>query len=221
MSPALLSARGVARRYGPHVALAPTSLNVQGGEALALVGPNGAGKSTLLSILAGALAPEEGTVTAAIPAPRVGWVPQRPAQYAKLTARENLELFARLEGVPEPKARARRLLELLELPDDDRVSAELSGGNQQRLNLAVALLAQPDVLLLDEATSSLDPRQRRRFWDVARAVRGRGGAVVFVTQNLEELERFADRVVVMLDGRVVFEGTLPEYEADPRADVFA
>jgi hypothetical protein len=95
----------------------------------------------------------------------VGWVPQRPAQYAKLTPRENLELFARLEGVPEPKMRARRLLELLELPDDDRVSAELSGGNQQRLNLAVALLAQPDVLLLDEATASLDPRQRRRFWE--------------------------------------------------------
>jgi ABC-2 type transport system ATP-binding protein len=221
LSPALLSARGVARRYGPHLALAPTSLEVRGGEALALVGPNGAGKSTLLSILAGALAPDEGGVTSATPAPRVGWVPQRPAQYAKLTPLENLELFARLERVPEPKARARRLLELLELPDDDRVSAELSGGNQQRLNLAVALLAQPDVLLLDEATSSLDPRQRRRFWEVARAVRGRGGAVVFVTQNLEELERFADRVVVLLDGRVVFEGTLPEYEADPRADVFA
>ncbi|MGH3114987.1 MAG: ATP-binding cassette domain-containing protein, partial [Gaiellaceae bacterium] len=148
-------------------------------------------------------------------------VPQRPAQYAKLTPRENLELFARLERVPEPTARARRLLELLELPDDDRVAAELSGGNQQRLNLAVALLAQPDVLLLDEATAALDPRQRLRFWDVARVVRERGGAVVYVTQNLEELERFADRVAVLLDSRVVFEGTLQEYEADPRADVFA
>ena len=221
MNGTLLSARGVARRYGLHVALAPTSLDVRGGETLALIGPNGAGKSTLLSILAGALEPDEGKVVATEPPPRVGWVPQRPAQYTKLTPRENLELFARLERVPEPKARARRLLELLELPDDDRVSAELSGGNQQRLNLAVALLAQPDVLLLDEATASLDPRQRRRFWDVARAVRERGGAVVFVTQNLEELERFADRVAVLLDGRIVFEGTLPQYEADPSADVFA
>jgi ABC-2 type transport system ATP-binding protein len=221
LSAALLSARGVARRYGHHVALAPTSLDVRGGETLAFIGPNGAGKSTLLSILAGALEPDEGEVVAVEPPPRVGWVPQRPAQYAKLTPRENLELFARLEGVPEPRARARRLLDLLELPDDDRVSAELSGGNQQRLNLAVALLAQPDVLLLDEATASLDPRQRRRFWDVARAVRERGGAVVFVTQNLEELERFADRVAVLLDGRIVFEGTLPQYEADPSADVFA
>lgn len=221
MNGALISARGVARQYGPHIALAPTSLDVRPGETLALIGPNGAGKSTLLSILAGALEPDGGAVVLSEPRPRVGWVPQRPAQYTRLTPRENLELFARLERVPEPVTRARTLLELLELPDDERVSAELSGGNQQRLNLAIALLAQPDVLLLDEATASLDPRQRRRFWDVARAVRERGGAVVFVTQNLEELERFADRVAVLLDGRVVFEGTLPEYEAEPQADVFA
>ena len=153
--------------------------------------------------------------------PRVGWVPQRPAQYGRLTPRENLELFARLEGVPDPGAAASRLVDVGELPDDGRLSAELSLGNQQRLNLAVALLADPDVLLLDEPTSALDPRQRRRFWELARAVRDRGGAVVFVTQNLEELERFADRVVVLLDGRLVFDGTAEEYARSPEADVFA
>jgi ABC-2 type transport system ATP-binding protein len=221
VSGVLLSARSVARRYGHHVALAPTSLDVRAGEVLGLVGPNGAGKSTLLSILAGALEPDTGEVVVPDPPPRIGWVPQRPAQYARLTPLENLELFARLERVPAADGRARELLELLELPADDRVSAELSGGNQQRLNLAIALLARPDVLLLDEPTSALDPRQRRRFWDVGRAVRGRGGAVVFVTQNLEELERFADRVAVLLDGRIVFEGSLAEYEAAPQADVFA
>ena len=221
MSAVLVGVRGVAKRYGAHVALAPTSLDVRAGEVLALIGPNGAGKSTLLSILAGALHPDEGEVVAPHPRLRVGWVPQRPAQYARLTPRENLELFARLERVERPAERARELVELLELPEDDRVSAELSGGNQQRLNLAVALLGRPDVLLLDEPTSSLDPRQRRRFWDVARAVRDRQGAVVFVTQNLEELERFADRVAVLLDGSVVFEGTLAQYEAAPQADVFA
>jgi ABC-2 type transport system ATP-binding protein len=221
VSAVLLTARGVARRYGSHVALAPTSIDVRGGEVLALIGPNGAGKSTLLSILAGALAPDEGDVAVSQPPPRIGWVPQRPAQYARLTPRENLELFARLERVSEPSARAGRLLELLELPSDERVSAELSGGNQQRLNLAIALLGGPDVLLLDEPTAALDPRQRRRFWEVARAVRDRGGAVAFVTQNLEELERFADRVAVLLDGRVVFEGTLAQYDAAPQADVFA
>ena len=218
---ALLSARGIARSFGRHAALEATSLDVNGGEVLGLVGPNGAGKSTLVSILAGALAPDAGTVVLGESQPRVGWVPQRPAQYGRLTPRENLELFARLEGVPDPGAAASRLVDLGELPDDGRLSAELSLGNQQRLNLAVALLADPDVLLLDEPTSSLDPRQRRRFWELARAVRDRGGAVVFVTQNLEELERFADRVVVLLDGRLVFDGTAEEYARSPEADVFA
>jgi ABC-2 type transport system ATP-binding protein len=218
---ALLSARGIARSFGRHAALEPTDLVVRGGEVLGLVGPNGAGKSTLVSILAGALAPDVGTVVHAEPAPRVGWVPQRPAQYGRLTPRENLELFARLEGVSDPEAAAARLVDVVELPDDGRLSAELSLGNQQRLNLAVALLADPDVLLLDEPTSSLDPRQRRRFWELARAVRERGGAVVFVTQNLEELERFADRVVVLLDGRLVFDGSAEEYARSPEADVFA
>jgi ABC-2 type transport system ATP-binding protein len=218
---ALLSARGIARSFGRHAALEATSLDVNGGEVLGLVGPNGAGKSTLVSILAGALAPDAGTVVLGESQPRVGWVPQRPAQYGRLTPRENLELFARLEGVPDPGAAASRLVDVVELPDDGRLSAELSLGNQQRLNLAVALLADPDVLLLDEPTSSLDPRQRRRFWELARAVRDRGGAVVFVTQNLEELERFADRVVVLLDGRLVFDGTAEEYARSPEADVFA
>lgn len=218
---ALLSARGIARSFGRHAALERTDLEVRGGEVLGLVGPNGAGKSTLVSILAGALAPDAGTVVLGESRPRVGWVPQRPAQYGRLTPRENLELFARLEGVADPTGVARHLVEIVELPDDGRLSSELSLGNQQRLNLAIALLADPDVLLLDEPTSSLDPRQRRRFWELARAVRERGGAVVFVTQNLEELEHFADRVVVLLDGEVVFDGSRAEYESTPAADVFA
>ena len=218
----LLSVRGAARRYGRVVALAPTTLTVHAGEAVALIGPNGAGKSTLLAILAGALEPSEGDVTAGSNAsPRVGWVPQRPAHYARLTPRENLELFARLEGVDDPAERANRFILALELPDDGRLTAHLSAGNQQRLNLAIALLSRPDVLLLDEPTASLDPRQRRRLWDVASQVRERDGAVVFATQNLEELEQFATRVVVLLDGAVVFEGSLEDFRHAPEADVFA
>jgi ABC-2 type transport system ATP-binding protein len=211
----------VCRTYGRHAALSPTDLDVHGGELVALVGPNGAGKSTLVAILAGALAPDDGDVVLGEPRPRVGWVPQQPAQYGRLTPRENLELFARLERVSSPAAAGERLLRLVDLPDDGRLASELSLGNQQRLNLAIALLADPDVLLLDEPTASLDPRQRRRFWDLGRRVCERGGAVVFVTQNLEELERFASRVVVMLDGSVVFDGSLAEYEGAPEADVFA
>lgn len=151
---------------------------------------------------------------------RVGWVPQQPAFYARLNPRENLELFARLDGL-DADAEADRLLAAVSVPDERKPSADLSGGNQQRLNLAIALLGRPDVLLLDEPTAALDPGRRQALWDIAGQVRDRGGAVVFVTQNLEELARAADRVVVLLDGRVVFDGSHDEYEGSPEADVFA
>jgi ABC-2 type transport system ATP-binding protein len=153
--------------------------------------------------------------------PKVGWVPQKPAHYQRLSPRENLELFARLEAVPEARDVADRFLRLLDLPDDGRLTVELSAGNQQRLNLAVALLAAPDVLLLDEPTASLDPRQRRLLWEVAAEVRELGGAVVFATQNLEELERFATRVAVLVGGELAFDGSLEQFKASPEADVFA
>jgi ABC-2 type transport system ATP-binding protein len=213
----VLAARGVARRYGSHVALATTTLDVRAGETLALVGPNGAGKSTLLGILAGALAPSEGFVLVADPRPRIGWVPQRPAQYARLSARENLELFARLEGIEDVDGRVASLLGLVDLATPDQPAAELSAGNQQRLNIAIALLTEPDVLLLDEPTASLDPGQRRRLWELASAARAHGGAVVFATQNLDEVERFADVVAVLQAGNVVFQGPLHEYEHSPEA----
>ena len=217
----LIRASAVARSYGRHQALAPTDLEVLGGESLALIGPNGAGKSTLLSLLAGAIAPSQGSVSLPDPAPRVGWVPQQPALYGRLTARENLQLFARLEGASEPEARAERLQATVEIPDDGKPAGRLSGGNQQRLNLAIALLADPDVLLLDEPTAALDPRQRRRFWEIAHSVRDTGGGVVFVTQNLDELARHADRVAVLRDGHMVFTGDLSEYELSSEARIFA
>jgi ABC-type multidrug transport system ATPase subunit len=202
----LLAARGVSRRFGEHVALAATDLEVHRGEVLALVGPNGAGKSTLLAILAGAVEPSEGTVERA-EGVRAGWMPQRPAHYGRLSPRQNLELFARLEQAGDPQ----RMLERLELPDDDRPAATLSVGNRQRLDLAISLLPDPHVLLLDEPTAALDPRQRRRLWETARGVRDAGGAVVLVTQNLEDLEHVADRVAALLDGRVVFDGPVAAY----------
>ncbi|HEY2373835.1 MAG TPA: ABC transporter ATP-binding protein [Gaiellaceae bacterium] len=195
----MIRATRVARRYGDVVALAPTDLELVAGETVALVGPNGAGKSTLLALLAGALEPSEGTVDVTA---RVGWVPQQPAHYARLSARENLELFAQLESVADPALAARRLLERFSLPKEERPSGELSVGNRQRLNVALSLLGVPQALLLDEPTAALDPGQRRRVWEVVGALRGEGGAVCFATQNLEELEH-ADRVVVLLDGRVV------------------
>lgn len=189
----------VARRYGELEALAPTDLELLPGETVALVGPNGAGKSTLLAILAGALDPTEGSVETHA---RRGWVPQRPAQYAKLSPRENLELFARLEGVRDPAAAAAELLARFSLPAGTRPAGELSVGNRQRLNVALSLLGEPRVLLLDEPTASLDPIQRTLVWDVVGALRGDGGAVCFATQNVEEVAH-ADRVLALQDGRIV------------------
>jgi ABC-2 type transport system ATP-binding protein len=202
----LLAARGVSRRFGEHVALEPADVEVRAGEVLALVGPNGAGKSTLLGILAGAMPPSAGSVEPG-DGVRVGWMPQRPAHYGRLSARQNLELFAQLQGA----AGADALLSRLELPDDERSASALSVGNRQRLDLAISLLGDPQVLLLDEPTAALDPRQRRRLWETARAVRDAGGAVVLVTQNVEDLEHVADRVAVLLEGRVVFDGRVDEY----------
>jgi ABC-2 type transport system ATP-binding protein len=203
---ATLAARGVTKRFGERAALRDVSFEARRGELLAIIGPNGAGKTTLLSILAGLLAPSEGEVT--LPPREVGWVPQQTAIYGKLTVRENLQLFARLEKVADPGATVDAMLEQTGLADraDDELS-KLSGGNRQRVNIAVGLLADPPVLLLDEPTSSLDPRQRERLWEWVSGLAREGTSVVFSTHNVGEAERWADRVLVLADGELLFTGT--------------
>jgi ABC-2 type transport system ATP-binding protein len=214
-----LRARGLARRFGAQVALEPTDIDVSGGQTLALIGPNGAGKSTLLSLLAGALEPSAGAVERANGV-RVGWVPQRPALYDRLTARENLELFARLEGEEDRAGVVERLLARFDVPAD-RLAHTLSVGNRQRLNVALALLGEPRVLLLDEPTASLDPGQRRRLWETVTALRDEGGAVAFATQNLEEVDLYADRVAVLQRGELTFAGPTAEYDRLHAEEIFA
>ena len=205
--------RGVTKRFGDRVALDDVSFAVGAGELLAIIGPNGAGKTTLLSILAGIQRPDAGTVSPA--ARQVGWVPQQAAVYGKLSVRENLRLFAKLERVADLDAVVDRMLEQTGLAD--RAGDELgtlSGGNRQRVNIAVGLLADPPVLLLDEPSSSLDPRQRERLWAfVAELARERSTAVIFTTHNVAEAERWADRVLVLADGEVIFTGTPDELRA--------
>jgi ABC-2 type transport system ATP-binding protein len=197
----LLAARGVSRLFGDQVGLAPTDLDVHAGEALALTGPNGAGKSTMLALLAGALEPSAGTVERRHGI-RIGWAPQRPGHYGRLSAFENLRLFARLAGEADPDAAAALLVGRYELPDSNRMSGDLSVGMRQRLNLAIALLGSPQVLLLDEPTASLDPEQRLRLWETVADCTAGCGAVVFATQNPVEVER-AGRVAQLRDGRLV------------------
>jgi ABC-2 type transport system ATP-binding protein len=202
---AVLSVSELAKRYGELEALRDVSFQAAGGELVAVVGPNGAGKTTLLSIIAGIQAPSAGTVSRQ---PRdVGWAPQQPAVYSRLSVAENFELFARLERVPDPRAAVERMLEQADLRDRAREPVgRLSGGNRQRVNVALGLIADPPVLALDEPSASLDPGQRERLWEfIAGLLRG-GTTVVFSTHNVSEAQRYADRVLVLAAGRLLFDG---------------
>ena len=207
----VLEAEGLVKRYGEREALRAVSLAAGRGELVAVIGPNGAGKTTLLSILAGIQRPDEGRISRS--PEEVGWVPQQAALYGKLTVAENLTLFARLERCPDPGQAVERMLDLTDLRDraDDQV-AELSGGNRQRVNIAIGLLAEPGVLLLDEPSAALDPRQRERLWDFILRLAGAGTTVLYATHNVQEAERYAQQVVVLADGERLFAGSPAELE---------
>jgi ABC-2 type transport system ATP-binding protein len=204
-----MRAESLTKRYGARTALRDVSFAVGDGEKVAVIGPNGAGKTTLLQILAGALPATSGSVS--VQPCDVGWVPQHPALYSKLSVVENLRLFARLERVPDVERAVARMLEQTALGDraGDEVST-LSGGNRQRVNIAIGLLGDPAVLALDEPSASLDPRQRERLWQF---VSGLGTTIVFSTHDVGEAERHADRVLVLADGELLFTGTPAQLEA--------
>jgi ABC-2 type transport system ATP-binding protein len=214
----VLRAEGLVRRYGDRTVLDGVDVVAAAGETVAILGPNGAGKTTLLSLLAGLQSPDGGTVGR--PAREVGWVPQQSAVYRRLTVRENLALFARLDAVPDADERVERMLHQADLLDraGDRVGS-LSGGGQQRVNVAIGLLADPPVVLLDEPSSSLDPRQRERMWGFLGALAAEGRAIVFSTHDVGEAERYADRVIVLVSGRVAFDGSPAELAARGGGDL--
>ena len=208
---AALRAEGVSKRYGGRMALREVSFRAGRGELVAVIGPNGAGKTTLLQILAGVLAPTAGQVSLA--PEQVGWVPQQPALYRKLSVAENLRLFARLERVRDVGAAVDRMLEQTGLADRARDEVgRLSGGNQQRVNIAIGLLRSPVALLLDEPSAALDPRQRERLWGFIGGLATTGTAVVYSTHDVGEAERYADRVLVLADGELLFSGTPRELQ---------
>ncbi len=203
---AVIGVAAVAKSYGDRVALRDVGFGAGAGEIVAVIGPNGAGKTTLLSIIAGALAPDSGSVSHAVS--DVGWAPQQPALYSKLSVLENLELFAHLERVDDPAAAVARMLAQTGLGDRaEEPVARLSGGNRQRVNVAIALLAAPPALALDEPTASLDPSQRERLWEFIAGLAATGTTVVFSTHNVSEAQRYAARTLVLGDGRLLFDGT--------------
>jgi ABC-2 type transport system ATP-binding protein len=200
---------GLVKRYGDHVALRGVSFEAHRGELLAVIGPNGAGKTTLLSILAGIWRPDGGTVSRA--PGEVGWIPQQAALYRRLTVAENLRLFAHLERVADVERTVEEMLTQTRLGErrDDQVGT-LSGGNQQRINIAIGLLARPAVLLLDEPSAGLDPRQRERLWEFVSGLAGGGTTVIFSTHNIQEAERYGRRLLVLADGERLFDGSARE-----------
>jgi ABC-2 type transport system ATP-binding protein len=213
----VLEVEGLSKSFGDRVALRDVSLDVSRGELLAVLGPNGAGKTTLLSILAGITRADSGDVDRADG--EVGWVPQQAGLYRRLTVEENLRLFAHMEDVEDVDGRVERMLDQTGLADrrHDQVSS-LSGGNQQRINIAIGLLGDPSVLLLDEPSSGLDPSQRVRLWEFVAGLAKGGTTVIYSTHQIEEASHYGDRLVVLADGETIFDGSFAQLRraAGPR-----
>jgi ABC-2 type transport system ATP-binding protein len=206
---AVLEARNLEKRYGDRVALDNVSLRAAPGDLVAVIGPNGAGKTTLLSLLAGNAKPDAGEIVSA--PDRIGWVPQQLSLYGKLTVEENLRLFAELEGCEDVDETVARMLEQTALHERaNEQTAKLSGGNRQRLNVAIGLLGDPTLLLLDEPSAALDPRQRGRLWEFLLGLAAEGTTIVFTTHDVGEAERHATQLVVLADGERLFDGTPAE-----------
>jgi ABC-2 type transport system ATP-binding protein len=205
---------GVVKRYGSLVAVDGLSLAVRRGEILGLLGPNGAGKTTTTAMLCGLFPPDAGKITigesgspASAPARRrLGVAPQALAVYDALSGRENLDFFASIHGLDGARRRERVLeaLAFVGLSDraDDRASA-YSGGMKRRLNLAAAVVHDPEIVVLDEPTVGVDPQSRHLIFDNVRALRARGRTVVYTTHYMEEAERLCDRVAIVDHGRVL------------------
>lgn len=201
----VLEGRELVKRYDDRAALNGVSFIVDAGECVAIAGPNGAGKTTLLSMLAGVQRPDAGAIDDH--GASLGWVPQRAAVYGKLTVRENLRLFAKLERVKAVDAAVTRMMDRIELAHraDDRAE-ELSGGMRQRLSIGVGLISDPAVLLLDEPSAALDPLQRERLWELLGSLATQGIAVVFSTHSAGEVEGHASRVLVLDGGELLYDG---------------
>jgi ABC-2 type transport system ATP-binding protein len=205
---------GLAKSYGTRRAVASIDLRVGRGEIFALLGPNGAGKTTTVEILEGFRQRDGGDVAVlgADPASagrgwrdRIGIVLQESPPDPGLTVREALTLYAGYYSRPLPVERVLGLVDLE--PSADVAATSLSGGQRRRLDVGLALIGDPDLIFLDEPTTGFDPAARRAAWDVVDDLRRLGKTIVLTTHYMDEAERLADRIAVIVDGRIVAEGT--------------
>jgi ABC-2 type transport system ATP-binding protein len=210
----------IVKRYGSRVAVDDLSIEVRPGEILGLLGPNGAGKSTTMHVATGLLRPDAGTVAIGQHGSpsnpearrRLGLAPQNLAVYDLLSAEENLVFFGQLYGLSGAllKARVEASLAFVGLGDRRRDRVETySGGMKRRLNIAAAVLHEPDLVLLDEPTVGVDPQSRNAIFDSIEALRAQGRTLVYSTHYMEEAVRLCDRVAIIDAGRVLALDTVP------------
>jgi len=203
----------VRKQFGSIVALDGLTLDVRPGEMFGLLGPNGAGKSTTMALLTGLHTPDAGSISVLGGDPRdpalrarLGLAPQSLALYENLSGRENVTFFARMFGLRGARLdqRVDAALDFVQLVDrqHDRVGG-YSGGMQRRLNLAAALVHEPELILLDEPTAGVDPQSRNALFENVLALKAAGRTIVYTTHYMEEVERLCDRVAIIDRGRVL------------------
>jgi ABC-2 type transport system ATP-binding protein len=213
-------ADGLTKRYGELLAVDDVSFDVPAGQMVAVLGPNGAGKTTTMEMLEGFIRPTYGTVRVLGCDPahggrrwraRVGLVLQSTSLDREPTVRELLTLFARLYPDPRPVT---DVLELMGLgPEAGARIGTLSGGQQRRVDIALAVVGRPEVLFLDEPTTGLDPEARRRCWAAVASLTAAGTTILLTTHYLEEADHLADRVVILSGGRIVADAPPAELRA--------
>jgi len=213
---------GLLKRFGEQQVLTGFSLQVARGEVVGLLGPNGCGKSTVLNIICQLMQADAGQVQlmgqpimeqSAHARTLIGYCAQETALYPDLFPQENMHFFARLYGVP-PAQRNARVAELMErfnlIPYATTFTGLLSGGWQQRLSLAVALVHRPELLVLDEPTVAVDVEARMDLWRLIEGLRDSGTTILLTSHHLAEAQRLCNRVALMQSGKVVAEGSVPE-----------
>ncbi len=214
MSEVVLKAQGLSKRYGDLLAVDDLSIEVQRGEVFGFLGPNGAGKTTSINMICGLLEPDSGTVSIDGDAirgrdealrTRLGVCPQDIVVWQRLTCREQLEFMGEMYALPRQTAiaRSRQLLADLDLIEKQDIQARaLSGGMQRRLNLALALVHDPQIVILDEPGAGLDPQSRVKVRQYIHAL-ARSKTIILTTHNMDEAERLADRVAIIDRGRLL------------------
>lgn len=220
----MLKAHGLRKRYGDTLAVDGVSFEIAKGACFGLLGPNGAGKTTTIGMLVGVLDPDAGTieldgkpaaVSTAAYKERIGYVPQEIALYDDLTADQNLRFFGMLYDLTGERLQQRidAALDVANLRDRAKEPVRnFSGGMKRRLNIAVALLHDPDLIVLDEPTVGVDPQSRNAIFDALEALRAKGKTLLYTTHYMEEVERLCDRIAIMDHGKIVAAGSLGELQ---------